>query len=84
MSNGLIIIGFLASAALISVSYYMVIPAYFNVKMFFTDKVTDPNALAFSDTLYRVCGVFPLLFLGAIFLNAYQNSTRQRSADNFS
>jgi hypothetical protein len=82
MSNGLIIVGFIASASLIAVSYYMVIPAYYNVKLFFEDKVTDPNALTFGEMLYRICGVFPILFLFAVFLKAYNSSVRQRSADS--
>lgn len=83
MSNALIIVGFLAAVSLISVSYYMVIPAYYNVKLFFTSKVTDPNALAFGETLYRICGVFPIIMLFAVFLKAYNSSVRNRSAEGF-
>lgn len=86
MSNGLIIVGMFAALALTSVGYYMVLPAYFGVKEYFMALPivqSHAEAQAFGDLLYNICGIFPLLFLGAIFLYAYQNSVRQRSFEAF-
>ena len=81
---GAVIIAFAIIAIVMTgVSYYIVIPAVFNIKGTFDDKVTDPQSLAFGETLYDIIGIFPLLFLGAIFLNAYQKSTRRSSIDAF-
>lgn len=86
MSNGLIIVGFFAAIALTAVAYYMVLPAYYGVKEYFIALPVvqaHAEAEAFGELLYNICGIFPLLFLGAIFLYAYQNSVRQRSSDLF-
>jgi hypothetical protein len=81
--GAVIIVGFLVAMILTGVTYYIVIPYAYNIKGFFEDKVDDPRSIAFGRLLYQIIGIFPLLFLGAIFLNSYQKSTRQHSADQF-
>lgn len=63
--------------------YYIVMPAMFDWRASFAAKVSDVRALEFGELLYDVIGVFPLIFLGAIFLNAYQKSTRDHSINAF-
>jgi len=62
-------------------SYYIVIPFVFDIKAGFNAKVTDPRALAFGETLYDIIGIFPVIYVGAIFLNAYQKSVRQSNSE---
>lgn len=64
-------------------SYYIVIPTVFGMKATFDDRVTDAQALAFGEIIYDIVGVYILLFVGAIFLNAYQKSTRNSSISAF-
>lgn len=81
---GALIIGFALVALLLTgVAYYIVLPAAFNMKGTFDDKVVDAQSVAFGDMLYEIIGIFPLLFVGAIFLNAYQKSTRNQSLSAF-
>jgi hypothetical protein len=83
MSNGMIVVGFIAAMCLISLAYYTTMPPFYSIKEYFLTKVDDVNALAFSEVLYRIAGLFPLLLAGAVWLNATQNSIRGRTADNF-
>ena len=62
-------------------AYYLVIPFYFNIKEFASTLTNDARYLAFGEVLYDIIGIFPLLFLGMIFLNAYQQSVRQSSGE---
>lgn len=79
-----LIIGFAIVAILLAgVMYYIYVPAIFNMKGTFEDKVTDAQSLAFGDTLYDVVGIFLLFTIGAVFLNAYQKSTRNHSLTSF-
>ena len=79
---GAVIIAFALLAILVTgASYYVVIPYYFNIKASFAAHVTDARALAFGETVYDIVGIFPLLFFGAIALNAWTQSHRQSNAD---
>lgn len=81
---GALIIGFAIVAIIFTgVMYYIIMPAAFDFRASFAAKVSDPRALAFGELLYDVIGIFPLIFLGAIFLNAYQKSTRGHSINAF-
>ena len=83
MGNPVIIVMGLVAMVLVGVAYYVVIPMAFNVKALFEEKVTDPAMLARSDQLYAIIGLFPLIFIGAIFLNMYTKSVRQHSSGIF-
>lgn len=69
--------------ATVSILYYIVMPLAFDAKNWFVTKTDDARAIAFGHFIYDVVGVFPLIFLGAIFLNTYQKSTRQHSQEYF-
>jgi len=83
MGNPVIIIMGLVAMCLVGISYYIVIPTVFNTKASFDARVTDPAMLERGDQLYSIVGIFPLIFLGIIFLNMYTKSVRQHSSDAF-
>lgn len=81
---GAIIIAFaLVAIIMTGAAYYVVIPYFYNIKAAFAGNTTDPDALAFGDVIYNTIGVFPLLFLGAIALNAWAQSVRQQNQEGF-
>jgi len=71
----------LVAIILTGAAYYIIIPYYYNIKLGFEARVTDNRALEFGDTIYTIIGIFPLLFFGAIALNAWVQSSRQSNQE---